>query len=113
MMSEVLAKADVGLAEQISAHFLPRLLHLQRRGWLWPGKKRCRQSRFHVKFLQAHPKLAHRPSLVALPALWTSSVMSLLVVIDACVFGAATHEARCARLARRPTFSVDSIWYVS
>ena len=32
MMSEVLAQARVGLAEQISAHFLPRLLHLQRRG---------------------------------------------------------------------------------
>ena len=46
------------LRSRYPVHFLPRLLHLERRG-PGPAKKRCRQSRFHVKFLQAHPKLAH------------------------------------------------------
>ena len=51
---------------QISAYFQPRLTPASTAAR--PGKKRCRQSRFHVEFLQAHPKLAHRPSLV-LPCL--------------------------------------------
>ena len=47
------------MRSRFPVHFLPRLLHLERSG-PGPCKKRCRQSRFHVKFLQAHPKLAHR-----------------------------------------------------
>ena len=73
-------------------------------------------------------RFAALASLGALLALWTSHVMSLLVVIDACVlggaprdmslhvvidsgvFGGAPREARCARLARRPACVVDFIY---
>jgi len=57
-------------------------------------------------------RLAALASLGALLALWTSYVMSFLVVIDACVFGGAPREPRCARLAWRPACVVDSICYV-
>ncbi len=43
-------------------------------------------------------RLAALASLSALLALWTSYVMSRLVVIDACVFGAAPSEASCAAM---------------
>ena len=52
-------------------------------------------------------------SLGALLALWTSYVMCLHVVIDACVFGGAPREPRCARLAWRPACVVHFICYVS
>ena len=48
--------------------------------------------------------LAARASLGALLLMWTSYVMCLHVVIDACVFGGAPREPRCARIARRPAF---------
>ncbi len=57
--------------------------------------------------------LAALASLGALLVLWTSYVMCLHVAIDACVFGGAPREPRCARLARRPVFIVDLICYVS
>ena len=57
-------------------------------------------------------RLAALASLGALLALWTSYVMCLLVVIDACVFGGTPREPRCARLARRPACVVDFICYV-
>ena len=58
-------------------------------------------------------RLAALALLGALLALWTSYVMCLLVVIDACVSGGAPREARCARLARRPACVVDFICHVS
>ena len=57
--------------------------------------------------------LAALASLGALLELWTSYVVCLIVVIDACVFGGTPREARCAGLARRPACSVDFICYVS
>ena len=45
--------------------------------------------------------------------LWTSYAMCLHVAIDACVFGGAPREPRCARLARRPACIVDFMCYVS
>ena len=56
--------------------------------------------------------LAALASLGALLVLWTSYVMCLHVVIDACVFGGTPREPRCARLARRPAFIVDFIYDV-
>ena len=57
--------------------------------------------------------LAAFASFSALLVLWTSYVMCIHVVIDACVFGGAPREPRCARLARRPACIVDFICYVS
>ena len=47
-------------------------------------------------------RLAAFASLGALLALWTSYVMCLHVVIDACAVGGAHREPRRACLARRP-----------
>ena len=58
-------------------------------------------------------RLAALASLGALLVLWTSYVMCLHVAIDACVFGGAPREPRCARLARRPACVVDLMCYVS
>ena len=57
--------------------------------------------------------LAAFASLGALLVLWTSYVMCLHVVIDACVFGGAPRDPRYARLARLPACIVDFICYVS
>ena len=57
--------------------------------------------------------LAALAALGALLALWTSHLVSLHVVIDACVFGGPPREPRRARLARRHACAVDFICYVS
>ena len=57
--------------------------------------------------------LAALASLGVLLALWTSYVVCLHVVIDACIFGGAPREPRCVRLARRPVCIVEFICYVS
>jgi len=67
----------------------------------------------HVSLVGRLASLAALASLGALLVLWTSYAMCLHVVIDACVFGGAPREPRCARLARRPACTVDLIGYVS